>query len=177
MRRMVDDLERLRRRADLEQIDLMGHSFGGLIALHYALVYPQRVRRLMLIEPEPASRAEWLEFIDSRPAELSFDDRVRFGQVADEYVRANWDATRHLVRNSLGEWDLHDRLGEVGAPTLIVSGTEGATLGAQRIHAGLPDSQLVVIDGVGHYPFIEAPEQFAEALLEFLASSDGARLR
>ena len=56
MRRMVDDLELLRKRADLEQIDLMGHSFGGLIALHYALVYPERVPRLLLVEPDPPSR-------------------------------------------------------------------------------------------------------------------------
>ncbi len=168
MRRMVDDLELLRKRADLEQIDLMAHSFGGLIALHYALVYPEHVRRLLLIEPEPASRAEWLEYIDTGVTELSLDDRTRFGQSADEYVRANWDATRDLVRDSLGAWDLHARLGEISVPTLIVSGTQGALAGAEHLHAGLPDSELVVLEGVGHYPFIEAPEQFARAVLDFL---------
>lgn len=168
MRRMVDDLELLRKRAALEQIDLMAHSFGGLVALHYALVYPERVRRLLLIEPEPASRSEWLEYMEVAGGELSMEDRQRFGQYGDEYERANWEATRDLVRNSLGDWDLHERLAEIRVPTLIVAGSAGTLAGAQRLQTSLPASELVVLDGVGHYPFIEAPERFAQAVIDFL---------
>ena len=45
---MVDDLEQLRRLWGVEQIDLIGHSFGTMLALEYAARYPQRVSHLVL---------------------------------------------------------------------------------------------------------------------------------
>lgn len=42
------DLEELRAHLDLEQIDLLGHSHGGMVAIHYAAAYPQRVDHLIL---------------------------------------------------------------------------------------------------------------------------------
>jgi proline iminopeptidase len=60
----VEDLEALRQHLGLEALDLAGHSHGGSVALKYALAYPQRVNRLLLLnssgpfarDPEP----EWL---------------------------------------------------------------------------------------------------------------------
>jgi proline iminopeptidase len=45
---MVDDLEKLRRQWGTERIDLVGHSFGTILAMEYAARYPQHVSHLVL---------------------------------------------------------------------------------------------------------------------------------
>ena len=58
----VEDLEALRQVWWLEQLTIAGYSWGGLLALLYALEYPGRVSRLALISPAPAWRAAREEF-------------------------------------------------------------------------------------------------------------------
>lgn len=47
----VESLEAWRRAMELEEMDLVGHSMGGYLATQYALTYPERVRRLVLLSP------------------------------------------------------------------------------------------------------------------------------
>ena len=56
-REQVEDLEALRELWELEQLTIAGYSWGGLLALLYAIEYPGRVSRLALISPAPAWRA------------------------------------------------------------------------------------------------------------------------
>ena len=53
----VADLEALREAWGLDRLTIAGYSWGGLLALLYALRHPQRVGRLALISPAPAWRA------------------------------------------------------------------------------------------------------------------------
>jgi proline iminopeptidase len=46
---MTDDLDALRRTLELESMTLLAHGFGGPVALNYALKYPNRVKRLILV--------------------------------------------------------------------------------------------------------------------------------
>jgi proline iminopeptidase len=61
-REQVADLEELRRQWGLEQLTLVGYSWGGLLALLYATEFPERVGRLALVSPAPAWREMRLEF-------------------------------------------------------------------------------------------------------------------
>jgi len=210
---MVNDLDLLRQRAELEQIDLLAHGFGGLVALRYVLLYPHRVRRLVLIEPEPGSYGEWAAFLDEVDARQSPADRAEVARYEEtraehpewtvspgmeaailglrtraytvdpaaadridfaltDYVLDNWAVTRDALRADLGGWDLHASVSTLSVPTLIVAGDYGALAGAERLHDSLHSSELVVMPGVGHYPFVEAPEQFAQIVLDFLRRTD-----
>jgi pimeloyl-ACP methyl ester carboxylesterase len=66
----VADLEELRQELGAEQIDLLGHSHGGFVAMAYAAAHPKRVRRLVLVATAP-----------------------RFAREYDERVRALWEAS------------------------------------------------------------------------------------
>ena len=62
------DIEEVRQYFHLDAVVLLGHSWGTVLALEYALRYPQRVSRMILMNPAPAStedykqlRKEWLE--------------------------------------------------------------------------------------------------------------------
>jgi proline iminopeptidase len=64
----IADLEKVRRYFKLDSVVLLGHSWGTVLALEYALRYPQRVSHMILMNPAPAStddykqlRKEWFE--------------------------------------------------------------------------------------------------------------------
>lgn len=55
MATFISDLEQVRQALNLEQMNLLGHSFGGLLAMHYAIQHPSRVGRLILLDTDAAS--------------------------------------------------------------------------------------------------------------------------
>jgi proline iminopeptidase len=64
----IEDIEKVRQFFHLNSVVLLGHSWGTVLALEYALRYRDRVSRLILMNPAPASaddykhlRKEWLE--------------------------------------------------------------------------------------------------------------------
>ena len=60
----VEDLESLRKKLGLEKFILMGHSWGGRLAMDYAIRHPEHVESLILIGSAPASKKEF-ELFDS----------------------------------------------------------------------------------------------------------------
>ncbi len=64
-------------------------------------------------------------------------------------------------------------------PTLIVWGEHDPFLPVSHAHAAheaIPGSRLEIFEGVGHYPHCEAPERFVSLLVDFLESTEPARL-
>ena len=62
LRSDLDDLERVRQHFRLNSVILLGHSWGTVLALEYALRYPARVSHLILMNPAPASAADLAAF-------------------------------------------------------------------------------------------------------------------
>lgn len=77
------DIDRLREGLGLEQVNLLAHSFGGLIALRYALTYPDGVKSLMLMNTvEPGGR--YREEVAERQRERRTpEDSVALADLAD----------------------------------------------------------------------------------------------
>jgi proline iminopeptidase len=61
-REQVADLEELRRQWEIPRLTLAGYSWGGLLAMLYAIEFPDQVERMALVSPAPAWRAARLEF-------------------------------------------------------------------------------------------------------------------
>src|SRR6059036_886843 len=80
-REHVVDLEALRGDWGLDQLTLLGYSWGGLLALLYALEHPDRVARLALVSSAPAT-AKWRREFERRLAELMADPRIAEGRAA-----------------------------------------------------------------------------------------------
>ena len=73
----MDDLEALRAHVHLEQAAVLGHSWGGLLAMEYALRHPERVSHLILLNTAPASYDDCRVFVQERDAHAPDDTEAR----------------------------------------------------------------------------------------------------
>jgi pimeloyl-ACP methyl ester carboxylesterase len=70
-----------------------------------------------------------------------------------------------------GGFDLRPRLSEIRVPALVIAGAGDRAVTAERakeLAEGLPMGDLLIIEKSGHYPFIEAPDEFLSGVREFL---------
>jgi len=67
----IADIEKVRQYFHLDSVTLLGHSWGTVLALQYALQYPERVSHLIIMNPAPASRDDYVElrkeWLEKRP--------------------------------------------------------------------------------------------------------------
>jgi proline iminopeptidase len=148
---MVEDLEALRRAAGLNQMTLLGHGFGGTVALSYALHYPDRVKQLVLVGASAV--VESPEYIESRLlGALPESERAAYQAALESQARElvryrilfpacfhrrpdptfldgnayslyfQMMARRHLLANDPGGADLRGALDLIKSPALILVG-------------------------------------------------------
>lgn len=138
----------------------------------------QRMARAELMGSEAfeEERPEAIRDVLLLTFKFQFHDSTKIGGlelfVPDDYG----DRARqfNLMREDLMSFDLHEELGSVTVPTLILYGADepGAEIGGRELHESLPNSRFVVMEEAGHFPFIEQPEAFLGVVREFLVSSE-----
>ena len=201
-RRWIADLEELRTHLGWERWSIFGHSYGGFVAMEYALAHPESVAGLVLCSSAPSS-AHLETLFDRIPPELTPQDRKLLAeiftfQLSNHEVASSIQAAvrmffrskpsqktlrsfqlrpdtfRHVLGTCLPTMLIEDRLGEVDAPTLVVAGDSDWEVPndvAIRLAAAIPGAAIATVAGVGHYPFIEDPDGFLEAVRDWLSRS------
>jgi pimeloyl-ACP methyl ester carboxylesterase len=153
----------------LENVDLVGHSLGGLVAAEVAAREPERVRRLVLVAPAGIPCGLGLATRSFRLLETLYDVRGRLPTVVRDAVRAGpLGLLRGVVFVSYR--DLRAELAAVRAPSLLVWGERDRLMPvaiAKEWQQALPASRLVLLE-CGHVPAWEAPNELAACLLAFL---------
>ena len=95
----IDDLDRVRSRFGLESVAVLGHSWGGVLAMEYAIRHPDRVSHLLLLDTGPASADDWRSFREGlarrRPADV---DAMRAIASTDAYARGDLEAEAAYYR-------------------------------------------------------------------------------
>lgn len=183
----------------VSRANVAGISMGGTVALQLALDRPDLVERLVLVSTfarlQPTKPSGWLVFgfrlflvrfvgMDSQaravaarlfPGEEQEELRRSF---VEQFMQADPRAYRAAIL-ALGRFDQSRRLGEIKAPTLVVTGTEDRTIdpGNQEKLLAIPGSRHLVIAGAGHGLIADHPDEFNRALLGFLVSPDLLALR
>jgi proline iminopeptidase len=105
---LVDDIEALRKTLGVPKIAVMGHSFGGTLALEYAAAYPQHVASVVLVSAAadiPAACAARVEYIAKH-----YPDRLDKAR-AEAKARNETPDTCFYAFNSVGP-DLHQRVND-----------------------------------------------------------------
>jgi len=96
----LDDLDRVRSFLGLESIAVLGHSWGGVLAMAYAVRYPDRVSHLVLMGTGPASADDWGRLRESFARHRPAEDRAEKEAIAatDAYARGDLDAEAAYYR-------------------------------------------------------------------------------
>lgn len=168
-------------------IDVVGHSWGGLVALRFALDHPDRVRRVAVVEaPLPPAGASQLAgfldgattpeaLLDALPAPLRAAVATGKRQAARLLQALAFHAFEStLLRDVRAEPDLDDAaLARLHAPLLAIYGDASACrAGGERLARVVPHATLRVLSG-GHYLHLDAPAALTAALDAFLEPAHG----
>lgn len=157
------DLEEFLDGLGLEQVDLLGFSDGGNIALTFALAHPERLRRLVLngANLDPGGVKRTVQF----PIELGYRAARRAAKRDPRAVR-NMELLGLMVNHPHIE---PAALRTLEVPTLVIAGTRDLIRAEHtRLIAGsLPQGELVFIRG-NHFIAAKNPNAFNAAVDEFL---------
>jgi pimeloyl-ACP methyl ester carboxylesterase len=173
----------------LDRVDLIGHSFGGMVAAEYAATFRDRVGKLVLIDAmglwrDDAPVQDHLLVAPENLARLLFHDLSKPEVAAKLAMPTERDAmnaalvqrfgalasTSHFI-HPIPERGLKRRLRRIKAKTLILWGAEDALVPpvyAADFAALIPDAYAEIIEDAGHLPQIEQRKAVSELLEDFL---------
>ena len=177
------------------RVNIVGISYGGEIAIQYALAHPRRVRRLVLLNT-CGRTSPWLKKIGDGWNEVAktgngyayylttipviystafFEQHADWMEGREAYLTEYFsrkDVLEALIRltdSSVG-YDVTDRLHEITCPTLILSSSEDALVPSteqQLLHENINGSIYLTLNGSGHASMYENPAAFAALVLGF----------
>ena len=168
----------------LKNINLLGNSLGGHVALIFTLNHPEYVKALVLTGSSGLyensfggsfPRRESYEFIREKVAFTFHDPAMATKELVDEVFQSVNDRNRVLrilamaksaIRHNMAK-DLH----KITIPVGLIWGRDDKVTPpevAEEFHSLFPNSELNWIDNCGHAPMMEQPEQFNMYLERFL---------
>ncbi len=175
----------------------VGVSMGGSIAIDFTIQYPDLVKCLILSGPslngynftiDEASKQMSLAGMSIAKRDERFNQSVEFMLENPVWRQSNPKARQHLknmfVNTSL-KWALKDierivsppasqRLSEITKRTLLIVGSEDSKPIkelAKVLEEGIPRIEKVEINGTGHLPNLDKPDEFNKIILEFIMNS------
>jgi len=180
-----------------DRFALLGHSMGGVVAQHVALVAPQRLNALVLMDTSPdrfhvdAGLVEAAcEIVSSKGMEALLAVQKEIGSPLETEAsrrlrteRPGWEAQQDgkllraapsmyvaMLRALSAAPSRAEQLAALSTPTLVIVGEQDLGLldAAARLASAIPGARLVHIPGAGHSPQVEAPERWFETVVGFL---------
>lgn len=169
----------------LDKFFLLGHSFGGRIAVKFTVTHPEKVQKLILcgsagIIPKPGLKTRII-FLLARIGNAIFTPKIlrRFKDGArnifyiflrhKDYVKAD-GTMKEIIKKVINE-DLSPELPQIKTKTLLIWGENDKLVPLKYgliFNEKIKDSELVVLPQIGHSPNLEVPQKLAEIILRFL---------
>lgn len=169
-------------------IALLGHSFGGRVAIRLSAHRPERVSRLVLVASAGVRLPRSLA-VRAKIAATRLVGRVLafpgWGPTGERLLRRWRDRMGSRDYRAAGVMrptlvrvvneDLTPMLPQIQAPTLLLWGDRDSEVprpAVEILAARIPRARLTVFPGAGHFPFQDAPEEFQRCLTDFLREAD-----
>ena len=197
LRDYAEDVHAVLTALELRDVVLIGHSLGSLVTMTVALDGPAAPRGAALIDIEatpPPHQAQHLNAAGDRPPRAFASKQEGIAALQRRYAMVPPDQAARIAQAGLrqrldGGWEeatdreslrgfeqaqLHDRLGGLAIPTLVIRGADSTVMRhdvAVEMAARLPSGRLVEIAGAGHQLLLEQPASVANALTTWLFES------
>ena len=196
LEQFADDTAGLLDALGVPQADVLGWSMGSSIAEELALRHPAKVGRLILYASEcdedmfPASAKVVQQLTDATGTPEERGMRFVSLLFPAAWLQGHGDRVKDIFYRPLGVIDPRsvarqaqamgkwkgccDRLGDIRAPTLIITGSEDVITppqNSQYLAEKIAGAQLAQIAGAGHGAMFQERDRFIEAVMAFLAAS------
>lgn len=150
---------------------LVGHSFGGRVIVKYCSSGSQEAQKIILIDSagikDSSWKAEFLSRLSSAgnslrkvPGAGGLVDKVGKKLQSDDYRLAG--DKKGIFKKVVAE-DLQEDMKKIEVPTAIIWGEDDQDTpvsDGQKIHQLVANSKYYVIEGAGHYPFVDKYQDF-----------------
>ncbi|MGC9031256.1 MAG: alpha/beta fold hydrolase [Minisyncoccia bacterium] len=170
---------------NLRKIILIGHSFGGQIALKFSILFPERIEKLILISPATLRNKNkklnirkkiaetLLKFKNFLPKFLQKSNIIKkiiykISGATDYYLAS--DMMKEIFKKITKE-DLENDLEKINNKTLILWGKRDKILPYKNgifLNEKIKNSKLILIENCSHSPHLEYPEEFSKIILNFI---------
>lgn len=157
--------------AGIARAILIGHSMGCQIAVEFAVRYPGKADRIVLIgmPPEPAGRDPVIQIF--RLLRCAVHERLSLIPcVVKDYLGMNWRVVPEFV--AMTNYSVSQVLPKLNAPVMLMRGEHDALSPAewfQRCARLVSPICTALIPGAAHAVHYSAPEETGDALIPFLA--------
>ena len=165
---------------------VVGHAYGGLVALNFAARFPGHVSRLVLVstagfDRNPAATLERRDAVQSNGWDAAAADGWLRAGLVEDLAEAHLEAMREqaaevnadLIAACLGSSArrvLLEDATDVNLPLLLVRGSDDPFVtddDLQILAARMPGAEVFTLAGVGHWPSLEAPDELRAELVRF----------
>jgi proline iminopeptidase len=170
-------VERLARDLELEDWTLLGHSFGGFVALQHLVDFPGSAARIVASctdaseTPPPGAPEDPLEGLSAEERERVAEGEAREQVALMRMLRDVLFRPEMARPRDWGEVEALTALAFTDAPVLAIGAEHDRAIPpecARRIAVTAPNGELLMFDGCGHFPFAEAPERYWPAVEDWL---------
>lgn len=167
-----------------EDMNLIGNSLGGHIALIYSLRNPDKVKSIILTGSsglfesalgDGYPKKSDYEYVKKKTEYTFYDPNTATKELVDEVFdivndRRKAISTLYLAKSAVRH-NLRDELGKITIPTQLIWGAQDNITPAfvgEEFDKLLPDSELHFLDKCGHAPMMELPQEFNTLVEKFL---------
>ncbi len=181
---LVDHVQKFVEYKGYKEVNVVGNSLGGHVAILFTLSKGQIVKSITLtgssgLFEEPLGstfpkRGDY-DFVKKKTESTFYYPEVATKELVDEVYDIVNDRNKAIrviaVAKSALRHNIGDRLHQIDQPALLVWGKDDTITPAfvgEQFHELLPNSRLFIIDNCGHAPMMEVPERFNLILLGFL---------
>ncbi len=195
--RMADDCITLTKKLELKQINLLGHSMGGMIAMDYALRYPDMVSKLLLVATTPCNSPrnnllfnDWASALERGTdietwfrsilywivSEQFFVNRIQLENMIKALINYPYPASSPTFRQqvkTIADFDVTGSLNRLTMPTCVIAGELDLLMPvatSKDLSRHIPGALLKVIEGAAHSIQSERSDQLFTIVMQFLGA-------